>query len=601
MRLYSLRLNLHDAMVGLTVDQIRPMMELLPVAKPLPTRKLDMVKVIEGHLAGHRLMETWERLDPNQQMAVREAVHNNGRLDSVQFKAKYGVLPAGLGKGGYRESSPLRLFLYPDSRYGTPAFVPMDLAKSLRAFVEPPPPVAVEVVDAPPETVALAGDTEATLIRRDMERVASQDLKAVLRLVQGGAVAVSDKTRRPSAVAIRRIAEVLADGDFFDPLEKKEKRWQQVPGAMRAFAWPLLVQAAKLARLRGSRLELTKAGRTALAAPAAPTLREAWEGWIYTDLLDEFNRIDDIKGQLRGKGRRAMTSAIERRSVIADALAECPVGRWVRFDDFSRFMRAVPFHFEVTGDPWRLYIADQHYGSLGYDSYHTWEVVQGRYLLCVLFEYAATLGMVDVAYVHPKGARRDYTHIWGTDEMVYLSRYDGLTYFRLNALGAYCLGVADAYETSFGQENTSLSVFPDRRVCANGALSADERLLLETYAAFETDGTWRLDGDKILSALEDGAEPGELRRFLAERDDQPLPETIEGFLRGIERGASALKVSGNAILIECVDAEVAARIMADRKLAKLCLPAGDRHLVVKERSEKAFRKASHGLGYGIRD
>ena len=604
------RPKLREALLALTVDRLRPLMELLPFSPPLPTRKLEMVELIEGHLAGDRLMKAWGDLDPDQQMAVREAVHGDGWLNPSQFKAKYGVLPAGLGKLGYGESSLLRLFLYPYIRYGAPDHVPPDLATRLGAFVEPPPRVTVEAIDALPEAVTRGahapngedrrGD-EAVLIRRDMERAASQDLKAVLRLIQGGAVAVSAKTRRATAAAVRRIAGVLSDGDFFDPLEQKKRSWDQVPGAVRAFAWPWLVQAAKLARLRGSRLELTKAGRAALAGPAAQTLRHAWECWVYSDLLDEFNRIDDIKGQFRGKGRRSMTAAPGRRRVIAGALAECPVGRWVRFDDFSRFMRAVPFHFEVTQDPWRLYITDQEYGSLGYDSYHGWRIVQGRYLLCVLFEYAATLGMVDVAYVHPKGARRDYIHMWGTDDLGYLSRYDGLMYFRLNALGAYCLGVADTYETGPGQANTSLSVFPDRRVRLNGALSAEERLLLETYAVAEMDGIWRLDSDRILSALENGAEEGELRRFLAERDDQPLPETVEGFLRGIERGASALKFGGTALLIECADAEIAARIVADSRLAKLCLPAGDRHLVVKTRSEKAFRKASHALGYGIRE
>ncbi len=606
------RPKLHEALLALTVDQLRPVMDLLPVEKPLPTRKLDMVEFIEGQLAGDRLMEIWGNLDPDQQMAVREAVHGNGSLDRSQFKAKHGVVPAGLGKLGYRESSLLRLFVYPYGRYGAPTHVPPDLATRLRAFVEPPPRVAVEVIDPLPETVALArrahvpngedrsGD-ETVLIRRDMELAASQDLKAVLRLVQGGAVAVSAKTRRASAAAMRRIAGVLSDGDFFDPLEKKKKSWDQVPGVVRAFAWPWLVQAAKLVRLRGSRLELTKAGRAALAEPAAQTLRDAWERWVYSDLLDEFNRIDDIKGQFRGKGKRSMTAAVERRRVIADALAECPVGRWIHVDEFIRFMQAVPFHFEVTEDPWRLYILDQEYGSLGYDSYHNWEIVQGRYLLCVLFEYASTLGMVDVAYVHPKGARRDFRHMWGTDDLGYLSRYDGLMYFRLNALGAYCLGVADTYETGWGQANTSLSVFPDRRVRLNGALSAEERLLLATYAVAETDRTWRLDGDRILSALENGAGEGELRRFLTERDDQPLPETVEGFLRGIERGASALKTGGTALLIECADAEIAARVVADSRLAKLCLLAGDRHLVVKTRSERAFRKALHALGYGVRE
>ena len=98
-------------------------------------------------------------------------------------------------------------------------------------------------------------------------------------------------------------------------------------GPIKAFAWPWLVQAARLAEPRGSKLALTKAGHVALGKPPAETLRPLWERWTKNTLLDEFNRIDDIKGQLRGKGRHAMTAASNRRPVIAEALAHCPVGQ----------------------------------------------------------------------------------------------------------------------------------------------------------------------------------------------------------------------------------------------------------------------------------
>ncbi len=438
-----------------------------------------------------------------------------------------------------------------------------------------------------------------TLIRRDMERAAAQDLMAVLRLVDQGQVAVSAKTRRASAATVQRIAEVLQGGDFFDPAEKKKHRWSQVAGPVRAFAWPWLLQAAKLAELHGSKLALTKTGRAALGGAPAKTLRRLWERWLKNTLLDEFSRIDDIKGQHRGKGKRAMTAASGRRPIVAEALEECPVGRWVRFDDFSRFMQAESLDFSVTRDPWRLYLVEQQYGSLGYEGNHGWGIIQGRYLLCLLFEYAATLGMVDVAYTHPSGARQDFTGNWGADEMEYLSRYDGLRYFRLNPLGAYCLGIAQEYEPSTPQPSVSLTVFPDLRVRADGPLPADEHLLLETYAKSEADGIWRLDHDKTLSAIENGHHVEELRKFLATRDDQPLPEKVEGFLRATERRARALTPRGTALLIECADAEIAARLAADQQVAKLCLLAGDRHLVVQTKFKDAFRKAVHALGYGM--
>jgi hypothetical protein len=79
---------------------------------------------------------------------------------------------------------------------------------------------------------------------------------------------------------------------------------------------------------------------------------------------------------------------------------------------------------------WHLYIAEPRYGSLGYLGFHDWPLLEGRYALCVLFEYAATLGLIDVTYTDPAGARDDFRGNWGADDLDYLSRYDGLTAIR---------------------------------------------------------------------------------------------------------------------------------------------------------------------------
>ncbi len=573
-----------------------------------------MAAEIERHLSGDdALQELWARLDETQQLAVREALSTPYAIfDPRRFEVKYAKLPVGLGTPSERASAcPLHFFFYVTHRRGTqPVVIPPDLAERLKAFVPPPPEPEIAAVDDLPDAVELPESryvrpgrkqplVRRELTRRDMERTAQHDLSAVLCQIEGGRVAVSAATRRPSAAASQRIAEVLAGGDFFDSTARDAPAWVREIGPIRGFAWPCLVQAAKLAELRGSRLALTRAGRTALNAPPAETLRRLWKRWLETTLLDEFSRVDAIKGQTRGKGRRTMTAASGRRPVVADALAECPVGRWVRFDDFARFMRAASFDFVVTRNAWNLYILELEYGSLGYDGGDDWAILEGRYVLCLLFEYAATLGLIDVAYTDPCDARPDFAHLWGTDDLEYLSRYDGLHYFRLNPLGAYCLGVADAYEPSAPPERAALTVHPDLSVHAAGPLSPDERLMLETYANAGTDGVWGLDRDRALAAVESGHDPGELRKFLAARDDQPLPETVDGFLRGAERGARALTMQGTALLIECADAEIAARLAADRRAARLCKRAGDRLLVVPTASEAAFRKAARALGYGM--
>ena len=605
--------KLEDALLALHSVDLRAMTQLLPIAKPLPTRKADMATAIMGCLAGERLSDVWEDLDDMQRLAVAEALYDpDRRFHQHRFHAKYGKLPKGFNDLGYHQSSLLRLFLYPVTvRGGPPAVVPVDLAQRLTAFVPEPPDDEVASTTELPATFRQArrgyfGSEQerpfdlVELQRRDGEQSAMREVMTLLRLVDTNAVAVSAATQRATSASVKRIANVLEGGDFFDVEEKKTKRWEQVPGPVRAHAWPLLLQAGKLAAPRGSKLALTKAGRAALAAPPADTVKNLWEWWIVNALFDEFNRIDDIKGQTRGRGKRALTAAGERRDVIAEALARCPVDRWVTVDEFSRFMRASSLTFEVTDDPWTLYVVEPRYGSLGFGGNHEWSLVQGRYVLCALFEYAATLGLVDIAYTRPEGARLDFTDMSGADSLSYLSRYDGLRYFRVNSLGAYCLELTDSYTSTRPEVGTSLAVYPDRRVqCVGGTLGQDEILLLETYANRESTDVWRLDGTRILRAVEVGRDVGELREFIAGRDEQELPELVDGFLRQTERAARALAPKGAAAMFECADAETLARLMDDKTVGGLCLQAGDRHLVVPEKSVAAFRKAVHRMGLGM--
>ena len=113
----------------------------------------------------------------------------------------------------------------------------------------------------------------------------------------------------------------------------------------------------------------------------------------------------------------------------------------------------------------RLYIGHVEYGSLGYAGHSDWPIVEGRYTLAVLFEYAATLGLIDVEYARPEGARTDYHENWGTEDLPFLSRYDGLLALRLNPLGAYAVGIAPAYDAPPAVRATpgSISVLPQLR------------------------------------------------------------------------------------------------------------------------------------------
>ncbi len=426
---------------------------------------------------------------------------------------------------------------------------------------------------------------------RETERAARHDLEAVFRLADSGKLSVSDRTRRPSAATTRIVAQALLGGEPYPE--------DSGIGPMTSFAWPMLIQVAGLAELRGSRLALTNAGSKSLTVPAADMLRKIWDRWLATRLLDELSRIDVIKGQT-GKGKRGLTAVASRREVIADAVAECPVGGWVTTDELFRYMRAVGHRFEVTRDPWRLYIGHPEYGSLGYDGYGGWNILQARYALCLLFEYAATLGIVDVAYVPPAGARPDFHDMSGTDDLEYLSRYDGLTFIRLTPLGAYILGWAESYEPPAPEQRTLFTVLTNLDVVATGdGLTFADRIVLERYAQRTADRVWRLDRDVLLTVAEQGESMADVRAFLAARTATPLPQAVISLLDDLTDRAQRFVDRGTMRVIDCADPALVLRLANDRATRGLCIAAGENRLLVPAGSEQAFRRAVRKLGYAV--
>ncbi len=96
--------------------------------------------------------------------------------------------------------------------------------------------------------------------------------------------------------------------------------------------------------------------------------------------------------------------------------------------------------FNITFEPYSLYISDSTYGRFHDDTFLT-----NVYTRCLMMEYFATLGIVDIAYVTLENAQDNYYDRWGQYDLDYLSIYDGLKYIRLTKLGTYVLGVIDTY------------------------------------------------------------------------------------------------------------------------------------------------------------
>lgn len=572
----------------------------------LPTRKSDLAALIIRHLEGEKLRWVWQGLDELQRAAVAEVVHSSSPdFPADRFRAKYGRDPdwGASERHGYRTSPSALAFFFYGNRV-----MPDDLKARLKAFVPRPAEAKVKTLTELPAAydrpysrwnaktrTTEKGTEKVSLEVHGAERSAQQELFSVLRLIDSGRVAVSDKTRRPSAATVAMIAAILEGGDYYPPLPVKSKWYDEDAGPIRAFAWPLIVQAGGLAQLSGLKLQLTSAGRKALSSPAAETIRGLWSKWLKGTILDELSRIECVKGQT-GKGKHGLTAVSSRREAIAATLAACPAGVWISTDEFYRFLRASGNDFSVTRNVWSLYIGEPQYGSLGYEKGAG--ILEERYLLAFLLEYAATLGLIDVGLIPPAGARNNYGDLWGTGDLAYFSRYDGLMYFRITPLGAYCLGATASYQPAPVEARPVLRVLPNLDVAAiGGELAQSDRLALDAYAIKVSDLVWRLDAGKLLAAIEEGRTIGEIKDFLAARSGTAMPEPVSRLLEDVAERSTKVHDCGLARLVECADAGLAALIASDSSTRKHCLQAGKRHLVVPASSEAAFKRALREVGY----
>ena len=593
--------TLHEILWDLRNEDLAYRLKLLGV-KPKSQRKAEMIEAIKVALADNRPREIWTSLNTLAQASVAEACYATDlTYNQSQFKAKYGGVPSfcnkpetARGYGTYGDSKyATRLNLLFFQPKGSPErVVPSDLAERLRLFIPEPPKLSVSTLVAPA--------AEDGLLVRQTEHEALIEVMALLRLAEQGNLRISAKTGKVSSAGCDKILDCLIGGDFYPPdvaYRPNKRKYEQEIGAIKPIAWARLLQVGRYFTQSGTQSKLTASGIKALSLPPEQVIVHLWNKWLANTNYDEFNRIEEIKGQ-RSKGH--MTAKPPRRDAIVDALSECTTNQWITAETFSDYMRGTGQEFEVSRDLWKLYLAEARYGSLGYAGCGDWNIVQLRYILCFLFEYAAPLGLIDIAYVHPSSGLNDYRSQWGADDLEWLSRYDGLRAFRITNLGAYCFEITSKYKPTSPSSSLVLTVLSSLRICmTSGVLLPTEKLLLETWAEPVEADVWRLNTTRALEAVERGQSASEFADFLQERDSQPLPETVEGFLRDCERDGTAVRNRGEAYLFDCRDAETAHLICAQAELKGQCYPCGETKLAVVGSQLPKFRKVVRSLGLGV--
>ncbi len=250
----------------------------------------------------------------------------------------------------------------------------------------------------------------------------------------------------------------------------------------------------------------------------------------------------------------------------------------------------------MTNYEWKLYFSDQQYGHIDYND--TWSLLQLRYLLLYLFEYCATLGLLDVAYTDPRDARPDFRSCWGADDLEFLSHCDGLQYIRVNDLGAYVFGHKDAFAVA--RVTTAIYDFDGRDIVFVGAveISQGQTLFLDKIGKRLEVDRWRLSAATLMQAISGGESLADIQTTLVTASSAPLSQELALLFREVEQRSTAFIEVGRTNLIEC-SPEMRNQVLTNKTTSRLCMPAGDRYLAIYPGKEKLFVSAIGALGYSI--
>lgn len=595
-------MSLNEHLMSLNADLLKALARQLDLPMTGLTRKEQLVEAVRRCVAAD-LPGVVARLTDAERHYLAESVARGELIGAREFQARYGVACPRVSthvSWNAKDVAVLTLFVHvPRLRYELDYGLVPELVQPLEVLLPKPAPLQAKVESSLPSTFHFKHrwreeEEDRPIQVFESERLAPAELSRVLRLIQGGKVKVTDAGRRPTDASSRLLSEVLVVPDFaLDPPPKQRDRWTELAGPVRGHAWGVLVQQCGWAKARGGVLTLTAAGQSCSAGFNLEQLRVGVERYFDNDDFDELNRINHIRGQ-GGKGQRSMSHPSTRKQAVQSALQEFPVGQWLSLAEARRLI-------DASGSDWNVLDSERiglYFGELQYGFISDTGDLNSQFLRALFLESLATLGLLDVAYVYPHRLWPEFGGHWGTDELSFCGRYDGLLYARLNPLGAYALGFTDRYDLRAEEAPKLFRVLPNHDfVLVEGPLNPADRAMLELLASPKSDLVWTLDADRMLTHVEGGGAFQELRDFLEANAAEGLPETVRVFLAGLESRLGACPTRREAVILEWSDEALAHLIATSAGTHKLCFHAGGNRLVVPADNLAAFSRALKRLGY----
>ncbi len=574
------------------IGALRTLLEFINHPTPNSVRRDEAIFYLIEKLSNkNALRKLWPQLDSLTQQALSVTVHDTGgHYQPETMRLRYGRVPPAPQRywSGYKPT-PLDLFLDEEQN------ILSELYPLLRVVAPKPEPWKIPVQPPPPARYESIGFERSPKPAKPL-----QDLTMTLALIGQGAIAVNDRIV-PTFDSLQLVYDNLAKGDYFEANTNQDLNEIIRPWGLIRFAYSSGLATAGSRSGQLTTLKLSPLGWGWLATPSADLLLDALERWSKSNDYDEIDRLTHLRNV--HKSSIKLSPPGPRRDKILEALSWCPHGEWISVADFFTALKLWQFDFQIDEDGSLDAIDDTNGRKLKIAELRDpWRAKQGAYVLVILMEMLGSIGALELAYTeahHAPPLLETPTENWQRPIHPY-SRYDGLTYFRINPLGAYLFGQTNRYNLPKVITRPIFYIDESYRFhTAKPPLPPYEEQVLPLLGRKDDEGHYVLHKGDWLHSHQIEKDLEERRNLLVSRHDGPLAPAVEDWLDNIIADSTALRRGRTMVTIQVRNPEVRNTILEDPELRRYCRLLDDRTLIIPSSREHAFMRRVMDLGYGM--
>lgn len=223
-----------------------------------------------------------------------------------------------------------------------------------------------------------------------------------------------------------------------------------------------------------------------------------------------------------------------------------------------------------------IYINEANYERtkiLNYERYLSYVVIP--FIKSVLF-LLGTMGVLELYYDYPSINNCLYL------KNGYLSKYDGLKYVKINALGKYCLGRIEDFDFAHTKDEGEVVLDEDRLIATIIGDVPVKTMFLERVSQKIAVNKYKFTKENFLRGLNGYQElEDRIAEFKTKISDN-LNELWQGFFDDLVEKSSAIKAEHQFVVLKLKnDRELISTITKDERFKSLLLKGEDFHVLVK--------------------